>query len=136
MRFPGPDLNIEGTGPTLGAAFGQAALAMIAAITDPAAVRHEETVEIDCTASSAERLLAGWLNAVIAKMAERGMIFGAFNVDTDGFQLHATAIGERVSPERHAPAIRIKRATERGLAVEEERPGEWRAQCIVNFSRT
>jgi len=112
MQFSGdPELNIEGTDPTLGAAFGQAALAMMAAITDPAAVRHEETVEIDCTASSAELLLADWLNAVISKITEHGMVFGAFNVDTDGFQLHATAIGEHVSQERHAPAIQIKGGT-------------------------
>ncbi len=109
---------------------------MMAAITDPAAVRHEETVEIDCTASSAELLLADWLNAVISKMAEHGMVFGAFNVDTDGFQLHATAIGENISQERHAPAIQIKGATLKGLAVTEDPPGKWRAQCIVNFSRT
>ena len=30
-----PDLNIQGVGPTLGAAFAEAALAMTAAVTDP-----------------------------------------------------------------------------------------------------
>ncbi|MGO9172104.1 MAG: archease [Rhodomicrobium sp.] len=131
-----PELNIEGVGPTLGAAFGQAALAMIAAVADPAAIRLEETIEIECAAPSAELLLADWLNAVVSEMAARGMIFGAFNVDTDGFQLRAAASGEHVSQERHGPAIEIKGATLRGLAVAEDRPGEWRAQCIVDFSRT
>ncbi len=131
-----PELNIQGVGPTLGAAFGEAALAMIALVTDPAAVRLEETVEIDCAAPSAEQLLVNWLNAVVSEMAARGMVFGAFNVDTDGFQLHAAASGEHVSQERHAPAIEIKGATLRGLAVSEDPPGEWRAQCIVDFSRT
>jgi tRNA nucleotidyltransferase (CCA-adding enzyme) len=131
-----PELNIQAEGPTLGAAFGQAALAMIAALTDPAAIRLEETIEIECAAPSAELLLADWLNAVVSEMAARGMVFGAFNVDTDGFQLHATASGEHVSQERHGPAIEIKGATLRDLAVSEDPLGEWRARCIVDFSRT
>lgn len=131
-----PELNIQGVGPTLGAAFGEAALTMIALVTDPAAIRLEEAIEIDCAASSAEQLLVEWLNAVLSEMAARGMVFGAFNVDTDGFQLHATAIGEHFSQDRHAPAIDIKGATLKGLAVSEDPRGEWRVQCIVDFSRT
>jgi tRNA nucleotidyltransferase (CCA-adding enzyme) len=130
-----PVLNIQGVGPTLGAAFAEAALAMMAAVTDPAAVKHEETVEIECAAPSAELLLVNWLNAVAFEMAARSMVFGAFNVDTDGFQLRATAIGERVSKERHAPNVEIKGATLRELAVAEDRPGEWRVQCTVEFAR-
>jgi SHS2 domain-containing protein len=34
-----PVLNIQGVGPTVGAAFAEAALAMMAAVTDPAAVK-------------------------------------------------------------------------------------------------
>jgi len=136
MRFrEDPVLNIQGVGPTLGAAFAEAALAMMAAVTDPAAVKHEETVEIECAAPSAELLLVNWLNAVAFEMAARSMVFGTFNVDTDGFQLRATAIGERVSKERHAPNVEIKGATLRELAVAEDRPGEWRAQCTVKFAR-
>jgi len=130
-----PDLNIQGVGPTLGAAFAEAALAMTAAVTDPAAIRHEETTEIECAAPSAELLLVNWLNAVASEMAARGMVFGAFNIDTDGFQLRATAIGERVSKEWHALNVKIKEATLRGLAVTEDRPGEWRVQCTVEFAR-
>jgi len=49
MRLPADsDLNIQGAGPTVGAAFAEAALAMTAAVTDPAAIRHEETIEIEC----------------------------------------------------------------------------------------
>ncbi len=116
----------------MGAAFEQAALAMTAVMTDPATVRLEETIEIDCAAPDAELLLVDWLNAVVYEMATRSMIFGAFKVDTDGFQLHAIAKGEHVSKERHAPAVEIKGATLTELAVNEDRPGEWRAQCVVD----
>ncbi len=57
MQFPqGPKLNVQGVGPTLGAAFAEAALAMIALLTDLAAIRLEETIEIECDAPSAGRL--------------------------------------------------------------------------------
>lgn len=130
-----PELNIEGVGPTLGAAFGEAALSMTALLTDPAAIRLKETIEIDCSATSAERLLVAWLNAVLSEMRARGMVFGAFNVDTDGFQLHATVSGEHVLPERQGAPIGIEGATLKGLAVSEEPRGQWRVSCTVGFFR-
>ncbi len=131
-----PELKVQGVGPTLGAAFAEAALAMIALVSDPAAIRLEEEIEIDCAAPNAEQLLVEWLNAVLAGMAARRMVFGAFNVDTDGFQLHATASGEHVSPEGQAPAIDIKGATLKDLTVGEDPQNGWRVQCILDFSRT
>jgi SHS2 domain-containing protein len=135
--MPSDDVNItiRGEGPTLSAAFAEAALAMTAVITDPAAVRLAEAVEIECMAPDAEHLLANWLNAVVHEMAARGMVFGAYQVDADGFQLRAIARGERLSGKRHAPAVEIKGATLAGLAVAEDRPGEWRAQCVVDIVR-
>ncbi len=97
-----PELNVVGVGPTLGAAFAEAAPAMIALLTDPAAIRLQETIEIDCAAPSSERLLAERLNAVLSKMAAREMIFRAFNVETDGFQLPAAASGEHAAFARES----------------------------------
>jgi hypothetical protein len=65
-------------------------------------------------------------------MAARGMVFGAFNVDLPtSRQRHWRARLE----ERHIPNVEIKGATLRELAVAEDRPGEWRAQCTVEFAR-
>jgi SHS2 domain-containing protein len=48
MQFPqGSELNVQGVGPTLGAVFAEAALAMIALLSDLAAIRLEETIEIE-----------------------------------------------------------------------------------------
>lgn len=136
MQFSeGPELKIQAEGPTLGAAFAEAALAMIGLVTDPAAIRLEETIEIDCDAPSAEQLLVKWLDAVVYEMKARGMIFGVFKVDTDGFQLHAEASGEHVPQERQGPAIRLKGATLKGLAVSEDLEDEWRVECTVDFDR-
>ena len=66
------------------------------------------------------------------KIATRGMIFRDFKVSIDGHRLHGVATGEALSQERHAPAVEVKGATLTELAVVEDHPGEWRAQCVVD----
>ena len=132
-HFPhGADIGVRGLGPTKAAAFEQAALAMTAVMTDPAAVGHDEAVEIKAEAPNADFLLLDWLNALVFEMATRRMIFGAFDVAISGNRLEATARGEAVSRERHAPAVEIKGATMTELRVAEDEPGTWRAQCVVD----
>jgi SHS2 domain-containing protein len=80
-HFPhAADLGIRGFGATPAQAFEQAALALVGAITDPARVRPLETVDIQREAPDLELLLVDWLNALVYEMAERRMIFGAFDV--------------------------------------------------------
>jgi len=121
-----------GIGPSLEAAFEQAAFAMTGVITDPAKINLREFVQIERAAPNAELLLVDWLNALIFEMATRGMIFGDFKVSIDGCHLHGIATGEAISVERHKPAVEIKGATLTELTVREDRPGEWRAQCVVD----
>jgi len=126
------DVGVCGIGPTMEKAFEQAALAMTGVITDPANINLTESVNIECAAPNEELLLFDWLNALIFEMATRGMIFGDFKVSIDGCRLHGIAKGEAISVERHNPAVEIKGATLTELRVREDRPGEWRAQCVVD----
>lgn len=128
----GADIGVRGFGATQAAAFEQVALAMTAVITDPAGVGLSETVEIRCEAPDPDLLLLDWLNALVFEMATGGLIFGAFDVAIDGHRLAARALGEPISRERHAPAVEVKGATVTELAVVEDEPGLWRAQCIVD----
>ena len=64
-----------GIGPSLEAAFEQAAFAMTGVITDPAKINLREFVQIECAAPNAELLLVDWLNALIIEMATRGIDF-------------------------------------------------------------
>jgi len=133
IHFPhDADIGIGGVGPTLEAAFEQGALAMTAVMTDPAKIKLEEAVRIECEAPNAELLFVDWLNAIIFEMATRGMIFGAFKVSIEGLRLGGVATGEAICVERHSPAVEIKGATLTELAVVEDRPGVWRAQCVVD----
>ena len=126
------DAGVCGIGPTLEKAFEQAALAMIGVITDPANVNLADSIIIECAAPNIELLLVDWLNALIFEMTTRGMIFGDFEVHIEDLRLNGIARGEAISVERHNPAVEIKGATLTELCVREDRPGEWRAQCVVD----
>lgn len=126
------DIGVRGYGATPGEACEQAALATMAAILDPATVRLEQTVDFALEAPSLDLLLVDWLNALIYEMAERRMVFGAFHVKIENDRLKGRALGEAVSRARHAPAVEVKGATYTELAFVEDRPGLWRAQCVID----
>lgn len=128
----GADIGVRGFGATPALAFEQAALAMTAAATDPGLVRSETAVEIEASAPQLDFLLFDWLNALVFEMAARRMLFGHFEVAIDGSELRAKAFGEAISRERHAPAVEVKGATFTALQVAQDRPGLWRAQCVVD----
>lgn len=125
------DIGVRGIGPDKAEAFEQAALAMMAVITDPARIAADITVTIDCAAPDDELLLVEWLDALIYEMATRHLLFSRFEVTLHGQQLHALARGERVDVRRHRPAVEIKGATLTELAVHQDKGG-WVAQCVVD----
>ncbi len=128
----GADIGVRGVGRTLAQAFEQAALALTAVITDPAAVAATTAVDIACEAPDTELLLADWLNALVYEMQVRGMLFGRFEVSIEGTRLAARAWGEPVDVARHKPAVEVKGATYTQLAVRRLDDGHWLAQCVVD----
>jgi SHS2 domain-containing protein len=128
----GADIGLCGYGPSLEQAFEQTALAMTAAITDPAWVRHLHSIRIECHAPDPELLLVDWLNALIFEMSTGGMLFGRFEVGIEGNSLTGLAWGEAVSPQRHKPAVEVKGATYTALEVKQDSGGNWVARCVVD----
>lgn len=126
------DVGVRGIGRTRAEAFEQAALALMAVITDPATVDDAETVALACECADDELLLYDWLNALVYEMATRGLVFGRFRVEIDGHRLTASASGEPVCPEKHRPTVEVKGATVTELSVRREPDGRWRAQCVVD----
>jgi len=126
------DIGVVGSGRTREAAFEEAAMALTAVITDPELVNCAESVTVDCEAPDSELLFVDWLNALVFEMATRKMLFSRFHVAFDGTHLHATACGEPIDVARHQPAAEIKGATYTELKVQEDEPGTWRAQCVVD----
>lgn len=126
------DIGVRGRGATLGEAFEQAALAMTAAITDPALVAARDAVDIACEAPDEELLLADWLNALVFEMSTRKLLFSRFEARIDGRRLAARAWGEPADAARHQPAVEVKGATYTALRVAREADGQWLAQCVID----
>jgi SHS2 domain-containing protein len=127
------DIGVRGIGPTKAAAFEQAALALTAAITDPDRIEPLARVLISCEAGDDEQLLAAWLNAIVTQMAVRRMLFKRYEVELQGSRLTGMATGERISPERHQPAVEVKGATYTLLRVTRTAEGGWLAQTVVDI---
>lgn len=128
----GADIGVRGVGATKAAAFEQAALALTAVITDPAAVGRASVVRVECQAPSDDLLLVDWLNAIVYEMATRRMLFGEFTVVMDEGRLTGTARGEPIDRSRHEPAVEVKGATNTELKVGRRPDGAWIAQCVVD----
>jgi tRNA nucleotidyltransferase (CCA-adding enzyme) len=126
------DVGIRGYGSGLGAAFEQAALAMMGVITDVERIVPSERVQIVCKAPQADLLLVEWLNALVYEMATRHMLFGRFVVTIEDSRLSGEAWGEPVDVERHRPAAEVKGATYTALEVSRQADGQWLAQCVVD----
>ena len=105
--------------------------ALTALITDPAALRAEESVAIHCEAPDDALLLIDWLNALVYEMATRGLLIGEWQVTCHGRVLDAVARGERVDRVRHEPVVEVKGATYTALSVNRDSEGGWHGQCIV-----
>lgn len=126
------DIGVRGIGPTRETAFEQAAVAMIAAVCNPARVEPRETVTVSCRAPDMELLFVEWLNALVYEMAARGMLFSRFAVSIEDDALKGTAWGEPVDVARHKPAVEVKGATYTALRVCQREDGAWVAECVVD----
>jgi len=131
-HFPhAADAGVRGRGPTLVAAFEQAALAVTDLVTDPTHVEPRETRTLECEAPSRKLLLADFLNAVIFEISAHHLVFCRFEVTFFGNRLRACAFGERFDAERHASGVEVKGATFTALDVRQD-DGEWIAECVVD----
>ena len=125
------DIGIKASADSLSSAFEDAALALTAIVTEPKNVDAAESVKIECSAENDELLLVNWLNAVIYEMAVRKMLFGRFEVAIENLKLSATMWGEKISQQKHSPAVEPKAVTYNQLSVKNEN-GKWTVQCVID----
>ncbi len=126
------DMGVRGYGSTKAQAFEQAALALMAIITDPQEVTPQTKRHFSCEAPDDDLLLVEWLDKLIYEMAYEGMIFSRFQVTTTNHHLEAVAHGEPVDRVKHEPAVEIKGATFTELSVTFTEGTGWVAQCVVD----
>jgi SHS2 domain-containing protein len=126
------DIGVRGVGASPAEAFEQAALALIAVISDPATVEAREVVSVACEAPDIDLLFVEWLDRLIYEVATRKMLFGRFTVRIEGLRLSAQAWGEAIDPARHPLVVEVKGATLTSLRVAQGADGLWTAQCVVD----
>lgn len=132
-HFPhSADAGVRGTGPTLAAAFEQAALALFAIVADPATIKPSTTLHISCDAPNDRLLLVDWLNALIYEASVRKMVFAHARAQITEGHLDGQVWGEAIDRSRHALAVEPKGATLTELKAERAGDGSWVAQCVVD----
>lgn len=124
------DIGIIGRGLTVEQSFEAAARAVFAIITDLEAVHPVSAVAIEFEESDVELALVIWLNLILAKARESGMVFSHFYIQRQGDQWHGKALGEkwRDGLER---GVEVKGATLTMLAVKQTGP-VWESRCVVD----
>ncbi len=125
------DIGVRGFGPTLDAAFEQAAKALTAVIST-SVIRPEKEYKIYCEADDLEALLVDWLNELIYHMATDNYLFGSFKVEITGTSLSGIIWGEPLNRTVHQPVVEVKAATYTELKVSSQDPQSWVAQCVVD----
>jgi SHS2 domain-containing protein len=124
------DIGIIGRGATLEQAFEAAAQAVFAIVTDLALVQPSSTLTLEFEETDPELALVTWLNLLLGKAREQGMVFSRFHVQHHGSQWRAEAVGEkwRAGLER---GVEVKGATLTMLSVKQT-GAMWEARCIVD----
>ena len=124
------DIGIIGRGLTIEQSFEAAAHAVFAIITNLEAVQTDITVTIEFEESDPELALVVWLNLLLGKSRELGMVFSHFYIRRQENQWHGKALGEkwRDGLER---GVEVKGATLTMLAVKQIGP-IWEARCVVD----
>ncbi len=124
------DVGIIGRGATVEQAFEGAAQAVFGIVTDLDTIQPSTAVTIEFEEADSEFALVTWLNLLLGKAHELGMVFSRFHVQHHGNLWRAEASGEKW----HAglePGVEVKGATLTMLSVKRTGPvGE--ARCIVD----
>ncbi len=126
------DIGVRGYGVSMEQAFAQAAIAMMAVITDPELISNDQCIEVECEATETEYLFIEWLNTLVYEMAVRKMLFSQFDIQIENSYLKARLCGEAIDRQKHKPAVEIKGATLTELQVTQDAAGNWLAQCVVD----
>lgn len=115
------DAMVEAEGESLGERFVNAAYAMFDQMTDASKVSPKGEVRIELEAEGREQLLVDFLQELLFLHDTENLVFGEFEVDTDGRRLVARARGEQFDESRHPKRAVVKGVTYHGLAFDDSR---------------
>ena len=124
------DMGIIGWGDTVEQAFEAAAQAVFGIVTNLDSVESSSVVMIEFEESDPEFALVTWLNLLLGKARELGMVFCRFRVQHQGNHWHMEASGEKWRPDLER-GVEVKGATLTMLSVRKT-GATWEARCVVD----
>ena len=126
------DTGIEAWGPTLAAAFEEAALGLYELMLDPATIEERESRLMTVTGEDEGDLLVRWLTELLYLVDAEGLVFRRVAIERIApGKLVAIGHGERLDLARHGQRTAVKAATYHRLAVEPGPPA--RVQVILDL---
>jgi len=124
------DMGIIGRGLTLEQSFEAAAHAVFAIITNIESVKPDIAVAIEFEESDPELALVVWLNQILGKSRELGMVFSHFYIEHHDHHWRGKALGEKWREELER-GVEVKGATLTMLSVKQLGP-IWESRCVVD----
>ena len=118
------DVGIVVTADDLRQLFARAAWGMFSLITDMAAVRPAEKVDVSANGPDREALLVRWLSELNFRHATDRWLFCRFDMHSlDAENVSASVYGERLDPRCHVIRTEVKAITYHGLRIWREVQG-------------
>lgn len=124
------DMGVIGYGETMEQAFEAAAQAVFAIMTNLDGVHSRDEITIEFEEADPEFALVIWINLILGKARESGMVFNDFQLRRNESQWRARIKGEKWHDALER-GTEVKGATFTMLSVRQEK-GIWVAQCVVD----
>ncbi|MDQ1372642.1 MAG: protein archease [Candidatus Thermoplasmatota archaeon] len=115
------DAMVEVYGATLGERFANAAYALFDQMTDVTKVSPTGEVRLELQADNREQLLVDFLQELLFLHDVQDLVFGEFEVDTDGRRLVAKVRGEPFDEKKHPKRSVVKGVTYHRLEFDDEK---------------
>ncbi|SDY37687.1 SHS2 domain-containing protein [Nitrosomonas sp. Nm33] len=124
------DVGIIGRGSTIEQAFESAAEAVFSIMTNLETVQPDISVAFEFEEEDLELALVTWLNLLLGKARELGMVFCRFHIHRQGNLWNAEALGEKWHADLER-GVEVKGATLTMLSVKQI-GAIWEARCVVD----
>lgn len=105
------DAMVEVQGKDLGEMFGNAAYAMFDQITDLSKVEPKGELKMVMSGDTREQLLVDFLQELLFVHDTEDLVFGEFEIKTDGKTLEAVIRGEKFDEKKHTKRSVVKGVT-------------------------
>lgn len=126
------DVGVRAWATSREAAFGQAALGVLALIVDPASVTDRESRAVRAQAETPETLLAAWIDECLYVHEIEGFVARDVEVtECSDTVAHGRLLGEPIDPARHRLGTVVKGATLHGISVTSD-SGQHHVKIIVD----